>query len=1730
MNTTCGRNSAQRLNTMTSIKTAFLILLSFLLLSAGPDSLRAQEHSMRILAAGPQHLRLHMTFSGPPAAADSTAPSWLVVLPPAGDAVLQVSGTGVQPLARAAAGTRFPARHARLQEQGWWRGFRLARLQASPVIARDGTLLFAPELDITLKFPENTTPSPLPLTPEEEKFLRRALNAGNAANLRARRTEQPAARVAQADLRFKISTPAQGMYSIRFADLARAGLPQQAFALSEIRLSNKGRTQPLHFFSASGTTFAPGDSLWFFAERHSGEDSYFDDEVAENIYWLEFGGLPGRRFVPDALVAPNRQPEAAFRDTLHLEQDLRFYSGDDETAIYTSDRVSGEGWVWAYFFPGDSLPVTFSLPSPAATATPAELSLRVRGISKDPVRPNHRLQIELNGTLIADTLFSNTETVVLRRTFAAELLQPDNRLRVISAGGTGAQRDKFYLDWLEISYDRTFSAQNDYLLFHSQEAEGDSTAFLLSGFSSDRIFLFDLTTGRTLTGARISEDSGTFQLAFTQAGGQNRRYLALTPAALRRDATIRLRPPDELLPPSNSADMLIITHADFRRQAERLAQYRREHSGLRTRVIDVEMIYDSFGHGFARARALRSFFRYVFNNWQPPLPRYVLLVGDASWDPKRNMPTSSKRSFIPSFGNPVSDSRLVCIDGPEDVLPDFFIGRLAVEQPQQAELIIDKIISYENGDTPLWSKAFTFLNGGIDGYERALFAQASEKLIRDYVQPVPVAGTVTRLYKTSDGRTRGELLPEILDAFAKGTMIFTFNGHAGSRTWELMMLNEDIPLVDNAGRLPFVVSMTCHTARFANPFQNSFAEDFMLQPERGSAAFWGTSGWGFVFQDGILQDGVFKAIAQDTVRQVGVATTFAKLYLWQKLGARPHSVSVIDQYTLLSDPALTLPLPRHPELALLPEDIRPQPAAPTTADSILSVSVAVRNLGLAALDSTTLTLQISPEAQASALQFQHRLPPVARRDSARFFWQGAKTAGVWTLQAEVSPPAQTPGDDPANNRARRELVIRPADFIFAAPADLALTDDNTPELHIYPEGATGEMQYIFEVDSSREFDSPLLQTSAPLRAESVRLSWQVREPLPEGTYFWRVRHSESTPQSQRLQAFTRSPAGGTGMSMQGDLWAQAGGDFSLLRDAATAAPAAETLRRIDLSASAHADTGFVRIVVDGELLGGAASGMAVLAFSADSLQPGTLRLFSPFTSTASRDSLIRWLEGLAAQTPIVAAAVRPEATPGQIAPLAQAFARFGSNGLASLPAGHAWVFSGIAGLSPGAATERSAPVSVALREPLFHFKQTSEVVSPEIGPARAWQEIRLSTRASARGFSEPAANTALTLIVEGRRSASQPWRVLLQDSSGAGRIPLQIDAGAYPTLRLRARFRSDAAFDAPALQRWQVIFERSGDWLLHPAVQRSAAEALPGQQLTLSAQVFAFDLAPTDSALVRLYAATETGAEELHAQQRVPAREQGVVVNFNWQAVQEGTARLRLAVDADGRFAEPFEFNNQVALAVPVRADSTAAVLAVYFDGEEKTGGEFIAAEPVIEISIRDDSPAATVFDRNRISLRLDGARVQIDGEQARVLPGEQPGEVALIRLQPQLAAGEHTLEVVFVDQAGRRSALSRTVRVSDALRLQEVINHPNPLQESTTFTFILSAPAEMVELRIYTLSGRRIRTLQLPAAEAGFNTLPWDGRDASGDYPANGIYLYKLIARDGQKQVSTLGKLAIAR
>jgi hypothetical protein len=60
-----------------------------------------------------------------------------------------------------------------------------------------------------------------------------------------------------------------------------------------------------------------------------------------------------------------------------------------------------------------------------------------------------------------------------------------------------------------------------------------------------------------------------------------------------------------------------------------------------------------------------------------------------------------------------------------------------------------------------------------------------------------------------------------------------------------MFLNDDIYLLENGDKLPFISSVTCYTAHFDN--QDVFGEQFNKIPGKGSIAFWGSSGltlWG----------------------------------------------------------------------------------------------------------------------------------------------------------------------------------------------------------------------------------------------------------------------------------------------------------------------------------------------------------------------------------------------------------------------------------------------------------------------------------------------------------------------------------------------------------------------------------------------------------------------------------------------------------------------------------------------------------------------------------------------------------------------------------------------------------------------------------------------------------------------------------------------------------------------
>ena len=70
---------------------------------------------------------------------------------------------------------------------------------------------------------------------------------------------------------------------------------------------------------------------------------------------------------------------------------------------------------------------------------------------------------------------------------------------------------------------------------------------------------------------------------------------------------------------------------------------------------------------------------------------------------------------------------------------------------------------------------------------------------------------------------------------------------------------------------------------------------------------------------------------------------------------------------------------------------------------------------------------------------------------------------------------------------------------------------------------------------------------------------------------------------------------------------------------------------------------------------------------------------------------------------------------------------------------------------------------------------------------------------------------------------------------------------------------------------------------------------------------------------------------------------------------------------------------------------------------------------------------------------------------------------------------------------------------------------------------FYFSSERAMVELTIYDVQGRLVRTLASRWFEPGRRFIHWDGRDNRGNPVASGIYVYRLVTpgfTDSKKMV----------
>jgi len=676
----------------------------------------------------------------------------------------------------------------------------------------------------------------------------------------------------------KVGVEEDGIYVLSYADLASAGLDPGGVDPNRISLSNQGQEVPL-LVSGEGTEL----NIIFHGTGNSSPYS------RENVYWLDLGDVSGKRMAERAVpLVACAAPAASFLHTVRGEKDL-FYAG--------MAPAGEDHWYWQKLL----APETTDLPVDVVDLAPGDglLRLALLGYTSDEVSPDHHVRIHVNACTVAEASWDGQERHVIESAVPHScLLEGENILGLEAVGDTGARVDIVLVDWFELEYQRYFSARDD-----SLEFTGQGGYHAVTGFTGEQLWLFDVSDPLNvvqLTEANVEASGAQYVLSFCDGEPSGHSYLAVGRAGLRRPTSITAATKSaDLRSPTNQADYVVITHQDFREAILPLVAWRRS-QGLTVQVVTITEVYDQFSHGLADPAAIRELLRYAHANWAQPAPRYVLLVGEASYDYKDNLQGPNK-SLLPTSlvetafsGQTVSDNWFVCLDD-EDVLPDMAIGRLPVSTVAEARAVVEKIIAYEQDVPPGdWRQRVVLV---ADGKE-ASFAAQSDLLAE---QSVPSSYEVSKVYAGSVEDPQSAVAQELAD----GSLIVNYVGHGSIDLWseDRLLSSEQIGSLGNDGRQPMVILMSCLLGFFGHPERDAMAEELLLAEDGGAVAVFAPSSLTLSSDQGPLNRALLKALLREEARTVGLAILEAKRSVaTETQGQR----DVMETFTLLGDPALQL--------------------------------------------------------------------------------------------------------------------------------------------------------------------------------------------------------------------------------------------------------------------------------------------------------------------------------------------------------------------------------------------------------------------------------------------------------------------------------------------------------------------------------------------------------------------------------------------------------------------------------------------------------------------------------------------------------------------------------------------------------------------------------------------------------------------------------------------------------
>lgn len=666
----------------------------------------------------------------------------------------------------------------------------------------------------------------------------------------------------------RLVTAEAGLHAVRFEDVYNRNVEIRA---DRIRLSRLGQPVAFHI-EPDPEQFRPGSVIYFVSEG-AAANPYAD----EAVYELEAGSA-GQVMALDA-ATPSGETTSFYWERLEKE----------ENRIYQAALLDApDPWLWEMLLAPQTKGFPFEVDALASVSNSSRLEVWLMGGTDLPETPDHHLRLYVNASLIEEVSWDGKKAhKVVAELPPGILREGENLLEIENVGDTGAAYSMVFTDRFSVSYPRLAVARGGKL----RGIWSESGVAEVRGLSAAHVVDVTDETPLWLTSAE-SEPDGT--LRFRVESG--RSYLAVSADAVTHPRVRRARPSQ--LKRRQRADYLLIGPQGFLDAAKPLMEHRRR-QGLKVTSVSIEQVYEEFGFGEPRPEALREFLSYAFHNWRKPSPRYVLLLGDGSYDFRDYLGTGVSNRVPPlmvktSYLWTASDPAYVSVNG-EDLLPDLAIGRLPAATVAELETMVAKILAYETGRASFEGPVVLVAddpdlagNFEADAEELAAGILASRDPQTLYVGQLGAAATTEA----------------VLQSFDDGASLVSYIGHGGIHLWanENIFHTGHVSSLSLQAQQPLLLTMNCLNGYFQFPYFNSLAEEMVKAEGKGAIAAFSPSGLSLNDPAHIFHKALLNEIINNGHERLGDAVLAAQA-AYAETGAFQELLRI---YHLFGDPALRL--------------------------------------------------------------------------------------------------------------------------------------------------------------------------------------------------------------------------------------------------------------------------------------------------------------------------------------------------------------------------------------------------------------------------------------------------------------------------------------------------------------------------------------------------------------------------------------------------------------------------------------------------------------------------------------------------------------------------------------------------------------------------------------------------------------------------------------------------------